>query len=428
VRIRSLRFLPIAALALGLVQSPAPDAAANEAAPAAIDLEALDKDRKQKAGQFQVDPRISRYLGAAAEAVDDGDPEEAKRLLNKLRPKRLNPYERALVYRMLAYIAYGADESAEAIEYFKKVLDEEMLPVRDEAKVRFNIAQLYASLQEWREVLSWLHSWLLYVEEPDPLGFYLMSIAHYQLEEFDDAIESAKRALELSKEPREAWMRLLAALYSQNQDWENATPVLEELVLRFPKKQYWVQLSLIYGARDDYRRSLAVQQVAYTQGLLTEDKELRRLARSYLYHDLPYPAAQVLDKAIKEGAVAADAQAYELLANSWIAAREYDRSYAPLRKAAERSPDGNLYMRLGQVRMQSEAWEEAAGYLEKAVEKGGLKNPGNAALLLGIAYYNDGRPDRARTAFESATQHESTSAAAKGWISHLETEAGNAGG
>ena len=153
--------------------------------------------------RYPVAQRISRYLAAAAKEVDADDPQEATRLLKKLRPKRLNPYERALVYRMLAHIAYGANESEEAIEYFVKFLEEEMLPIRDEARVRFNIAQLYASLQQWQEAIDWLNRWLLYVEEPNPLGFYLMGIAYYQLEEFDDAIAQTKRAVEFRPEPLE---------------------------------------------------------------------------------------------------------------------------------------------------------------------------------------------------------------------------------
>jgi len=230
------RLAPLALLALLVLQLPLRAIAADEAPHAAIDLDALRKDRAQKAGRYPVAPRISRYLGAAAKEVDAGDPQEATRLLQKLRPKRLNPYERALVYRMLAHIAYGANQSEQAIEYFVKFLDEEVLPVRDEARVRFNIAQLYLSLQQWQEAIDWLNRWLLYIEEPDPLGFYLMGIAYYQLEDFDAAIVQTKRAVEFPKEPRESWLRLLAALYSQKQDYENAAPVLEELVLRFPKK------------------------------------------------------------------------------------------------------------------------------------------------------------------------------------------------
>jgi len=270
-----------------------------------------------------------------------------------------------------------------------------------------------------------LNRWLLYVEDPDPLGFYLMGISFYQIEDFDAAIANAKKAVELSDEPPESWMRLLAALYSQKQDHENAALILEELVLRFQKKQYWVQLSLIYGAHEDYRRSLSVQQVAYAQELLTEDSELRRLARSYLYHELPYPAAQVLEKALEAGAVEPDSKAFELLANSWIAAREYQRSLDPLRSAAKLSENGNLYVRLGQVHMQREAWKEASVLLEKAVEKGGLKDPGNAELLLGIAYYNGAQVARARSSLLRARQHDSTRNAANRWITHLDTE-GNA--
>jgi tetratricopeptide (TPR) repeat protein len=412
----------LALLALLVLQLPLRAIAADEAPRAAIDLDALRKDRAKKAGLYPVAPRISRYLGAAAKEVDAGDPQEATRLLQKLRLNRLNPYERALVYRMLAHIAYGANESEQAIEYFLKFLEEEVLPIRDEARVRFNIAQLNLSLQRWQEAIDWLNRWLLYVDDPDPLGFYLMGISYYQLEDFDAAIVQTKRAVEFPKEPRESWLRLLAALYSQKKDYENAAPVLEELVLRFPKKQYWVQLSLIYGAHENYRRSLSVQQVAYAQGYLTEDKELRRLARSYLYHDLPYPAAQILEKALEDSAIARDSEALELLANSWIAAREYERSLGPLRNAAELSEDGNLYVRLGQVHMQSEAWSEASALLEKAIEKGGLEDPGNADLLLGIAYYNGAQIARARSYFLRARKHDSTRSAANRWITHLDTE------
>ncbi|MBW2398767.1 MAG: hypothetical protein JRG80_05790 [Deltaproteobacteria bacterium] len=422
MHVRTPRLVLLAVLTPMLLLAPLAEVGAAEAVKQEIDREALTKDRAQKAARNPVSPRISRYLAAAADAVDEDDPQEAKRLLNKLSMNRLNRYERVLVYRMLAYVSYGANESEEAIANFKKVLELEMLPVKDETKVRFYIAQLYASIQQWEKAIEWLKVWLTYAEEPDPLGFYLMGIAYYQLEDFDQAIAQAKKANELSPEPRESWLRLLAALYSREQDHANAALVLEELLLRFPKKPYWVQLSLIYGAKEDYRRSLAVQQVAYTQGFLTEDKELRRLARSYLYHDLPYPAAKVIEKAIEAGAMARDSESFELLANSWIAAREYERSITPLRTAADLSDNGNLYVRLGQVYMQREIWDEAWVLLEKAVQKGGLKNPGNADLLLGITLYNDTHVDRARTSFMRAMQHDSTRDAAKNWISHLDTE------
>jgi len=412
----------------GVLVAPTVSLAAEETGQAsgeaieAIDLEALGKDREKKRLLYPVSKRVKRYLRAAGNEVDENQPDEAKRLLDNLYMNRLNRYERALIYRMYAFVAHNAGNSKDAIRYFERFLGQEMLSIKEEARVRFQIAQLYASFEDWRKMIEWLNNWLLYVEEPDPLGYYLMGMAYYQLDEYDQAIESTLSAIGDGEDPKESWLRLLASLYSQKQDHASATPIFEELILRFPKKQYWVQLSLIYGARVDFRRALTVQQVAYVQGLLTTDKELRRLARSYLYHDLPYPAARVLEQGLEDGSITADARAFELLANSWITAREYKRSRTPLSKAAELSEDGKLYVRLGQVYMQDEDWAAASELLEKAVAKGGLDNLGNAHLLLGISYYNGDRARPARAAFRRARKHEKTKKDANSWITHLDTE------
>jgi tetratricopeptide (TPR) repeat protein len=420
MRARVDRFASLALVLWLALSGAAPARSADDAEP--IDLEALSIARKLRAAQFGVNTRVSRYLSKAQEASDAGNPEKGMALLDKLDMRRLNPYERAMVYRLKAYVAYAEGEFEVTIENFEKVLAEEVMSVEADNRIRFNIAQIHAALQKWKQVIPALERWFRYAPEPSPLAYYLLGISYYQLGKVDLSITNTEKAIDLSPEPAEGWLQLLAALYIQKEDYPRAVPILEELVIRFPKKAYWVQLSLIYGARDDYRHSLAAQQVAYLQGLLTDDKELQRLARSYLYHDLPYPAAKVLEKGIEEGTIPKDAKAYELLANSWIAAREYNRSLGPLLEAAEFSDDGKLFVRLGQVYLQREEWDEAAKRLQQGIEKGGLDKPGNAQLLLGIAYYNGNRVGPARAAFSRALQHESTRAEADRWIAHLATE------
>jgi tetratricopeptide (TPR) repeat protein len=172
---------------------------------------------------------------------------------------------------------------------------------------------------------------------------------------------------------------------------------------------------------------LAVQQIAYIQGLLEEDTELRRLARGYLYNDLPHPAALVLAKEMEAGTIESDGAAFELLANSWIAAREYDESLGPLQKAADLSENGNLYVRLGQVHMHREEWSDAVRLFQKAVARGDLKEPGNAHLLLGISHYNAESVARARASFARARKYEPSRRQADLWIDHIEREARQAG-
>lgn len=414
-------------LLLSLIVLPGVSTAADAPEEPAIDLARLDVSRRARQYQHPVSSRVNRYGTAAMETLSGGDAEAAKALLEKLNLRRLNPHERAQVHRLLGYMAYQVGDLELAVDRFALALDEEILSLRDDVELRFNIAQLHAAQSQWREVIASLDRWARYVEQRSPLSHYLMAIAYYQLNEPGPSILHAEKAVDLAPEPKEGWLQLLAALHVKNQDYKSAAPVLEELVMRFRKKEYWSQLSLIYGALDDFQGSLAVQQIAYLQDFLTEDKELRRLARGYLYNELPYPAARVLEEGIAGGAIEPDAKGYELLANSWIAAREYDASLEPLRQAADLSEEGNLYVRLGQVHMQREEWSEAVRLLGKAIAKGDLKEPGNVHLLLGISHYNDASVAHARASFARARKHEDTRSQADLWIEHLEREAQQAG-
>jgi len=382
-------------------------------------LETLREERTEELQRYFVRTLTQKRLNIAIEFLEEEQYTEAHEKLARLNFPRLNPYERAIAYRFLAYAAIGQQDTAAAIRYFQKVVEQQILPIDDEASVRFNVAQLYASINEWEKVDETLQEWFHYVERPNPVAYYLLAISHYQREQYDEALAPALKALELSNKPRERWLQLVAALHLTREDFDSAIPILEELVIHFTRKQYWVQLSLIYAVRGDYPYALQVQQLAYTQGLLTENDELRRLARSYLFQNLPYPAAHVLDRGLEEGRIDPDREALELLGNSWIAARDYEESIEPLQRAADLAEDGRLYLRLGQVRVQREDWKEATALIQKALEKGGLKDSGKAQLLLGISYYSDDRRESARTAFRRAQKHESTRTEAKAWLEHI---------
>lgn len=388
---------------------------------------ALNEERKKLRVKYPLRSRTSRLHLAATRALDEEKPEEALDILSKLTIARLNPVEAAGTYQLRAFASYQNGDPAAAIENFKNAIAQEAMLIEEEIGLRFNVAQLEAAQQNWPEVIEGLQAWFEYSVEDKPIAHYLLAVAYYQTEQPDKSLEEARIAVDLAEEPKEGWLTLLAALYVSKERFDEAIPVFEELVLRFPKKQYWVQLSLLWGARENYKHALAVQQLAYEQGFLDEGKELERLARSYLYHELPYPAAQVLQKGIDDGVIEPDVDSLELLSNSWIAAREYEKSLGPLSQAAEISEDGNLLIRLGQVYMQRENWSKAAELLERGIDRGGLDEPGNAQLLLGISFYNDARVERAKSSFDQAAKHEKVRQAAEGWIVHIDREQKAAG-
>jgi len=121
-------------------------------------------------------------------------------------------------------------------------------------------------------------------------------------------------------------------------------------------------------------------------------------------------------------ALRSDGGAQELLGNCWIAAREYAKAVVPLERAAELSPSGDLYVRLAQVEVQREDWQRATTALEHAIEKGGLSNPANAELLLGIAFYSRAKLEEAKAWFERAASDETYRAQAEGWLKQIDME------
>jgi len=392
------------------------------------------------AGYTIDDQRTAKRLNLVSEHLQADQYDEAEQVLNGMTLTRLNPYERSMVYQLYGYLSNGRDDYEKAAGYFEKSLEENALPPELATTMRFNIAQLYMALQRWRDAVATLERWFVETQEqgqkPNSNAYYTLAIAYYQmaLDEEDDslkdkALEPAKTAVELSSKPRERWLQLLLALYLEKKDYKGALPVLEQLVSLHSKKTYWLQLSAIYGELGMDQQSLAAQQLAYVQGLLVEDRELQRLAELYLYYELPYRSARVMQKGFEEEKIEPDDKSLELLANSLLAAKEYDTAMKPLTEAAELSEEGDLYMRLGQVYIQREEWEKASSALENALDKGGLQKPCNSQLLLGIAHYNDGNPGEANNWFRKARrdENEDCQTAAHRWMMHLERESQQGG-
>jgi tetratricopeptide (TPR) repeat protein len=261
--------------------------------------------------------------------------------------------------------------------------------------------------EKWREGAAALEEWFKTATNPNSAAYYLLAVAYYQQEDFNRALAPAKKAVELMDQakPNESWLSMLSALYLQREEYKEAIPVLQQLIAAAPdKKTYWMQLSSVYGQMEDYANALGIMQLAHNVGLVTEDSEVRRLADLLLFNDVPYRGAQVLESAIEKKIVNLDDKLYEKLANCWIAAGEYDKSIAPLQRAAEMSSSGDTFIRLGEVQVQREDWPAAIAAIQRGVDKGQLRDPGNAQLMLGIAHYSQKNFDQARPFFERARQ------------------------
>lgn len=362
-------------------------------------------------------------LNAAHAALEQEKYDEAESALAPMRTrKNLTDQEQALMWQALAYVHSARDQHDAAAEAFEQSLAAGGLPPEAALNITYNLAQLYVILERYERAVELFDVWFAATARPQASAHYMFAIAAMQLEQFAKALTHAEQAVAKSKTPRESYLQLSLALYFELKNYPKAAATLSELAAHFPKKIYWKQLSAVHAELDDNPKALATLEIAYFQGLLDEESELLNLAQLYLYNDLPAAAAKVMDEALAAGTVEGDAVAWQILADSWLQARERDKARAPLERAAELSSDGGLYVRLAQLHLGDEEWAAARRALQRALEKGGLRNPGQVQLLLGIAHAGERHWTEAERAFATAARHPETERTANAWIANLERE------
>jgi tetratricopeptide (TPR) repeat protein len=421
MHLRRIPLLASSILAIQLMPIPALAAVSGESAPTAAAAEAPAAPVMK--------PRTARIFSRVREALQNENFGEASEQLDKLVLRKASAYERAQASRLRGFIAYGQEQNAEAIDHLNAAIAEGGLPPADRSDTLFQVAQIQAGEKRWGDVIASLENWFRSVDRPNSVAYFMLALAHFQQGDVDAALLPAKKAVEIAQRPQATWMQLLLALHLTNRDYAAAAPVLARMLELYPNsgKDYWLQLSALYGAIDDPARSLGVLELAHRRGLLTEDRDLRRLLQLTLARGIPHRAARLFERELAEKNIAEDSESLELLSASYILARELDEADEPLARAAALAPDGDLWVRAGQIHMLQEEWSEAAVALRNALAKGGLENPGNVQLLLGIAYYNEKKLDAARSAFALAQRQAPTREQAEAWIEHIDRERAGAG-
>jgi tetratricopeptide (TPR) repeat protein len=371
--------------------------------------------------------RVFQALSKAQEQVEAENFTAARRELDQVRNiADLNSYERGQLLYFTGIIDYQQDNVAAAIRSFEQVIALEGLPSGFRADTMWALVQLAMSAEDYRKVLQYGNLWLKEAENPSGDPFYLLAVAHYQLEEFRKAVEMMDRAIGIAerdgKQAREDWYGLLRASYHALEDTRKLREVLELMVVRWPKKEYWIHLSSVYGELEQEAKQIAALETIYEAGWMDRENEILQLAQLYIMKDGGFKGAQLIEKGMSSGLVARNERNYRLLAQAYMQAQDDKRSIAPLREAAQRSSDGQLHAQLAQSHLNLYQYEECAEASRTALSRGGLTRADSANIVLGMCLMELQRFDQARNAFQAARADTRSRAAADRWLQFIDTE------
>ncbi len=340
--------------------------------------------------------------------------------------KALNSYELANVYNLYAFIYYTREDYAKALQAYENVVAQPDIPLAMEVNTKFTIAQLYFVQEQWQKGINALLEWFKLTENPNANAYVLLAQGYYQTKDYNKSLTNVEKAISMYKEkgklPKEQWYNLARFLYFEKNDINKTVDVLEELLTHYPKKQYWVQISHMYGEQKKEKQQLAAMETAYVQDMLDKGGEQVTMAYLYLNADVPYKAAKVMDKGLKNESIDPTSKNWEITGSAWRQSQELKKAIPAMEKAAAKSETGELYSRLGNVYLDNDQYKKAISAINKGLQRGGVKRPDSARLVLGMAYFNDKQYDKAREAFKAASRDERSSKYASQWIKYMDSE------
>ena len=179
--------------------------------------------------------------------------------------------------------------------------------------------------------------------------------------------------------------------------------MIEQQLAKEPNNKKLIHDALVvYVQAGENDKATALIEREHAQGLLTDETDYKLGAQLYDQADKPAKGAALLKEGIDKGVVKPSYEMYKLLGDSYALAQDDSNAIAAYTKASPLAKDGYVDYVRGNLMVQTDRAREAIEAIKQAIAKGGLKQPGQAYILLGDAYNQIDSMGEARAAWQKA--------------------------
>ncbi|MEM9670407.1 MAG: hypothetical protein AAF950_15910 [Pseudomonadota bacterium] len=359
------------------------------------------------------------YLDAENELTINDNPAAALIKLNELKAQELNCYEEGAALGLSAQIKIAQDDYLGAAKDLETSLNKGYIQGENRTPIMLSLSQIYFAEDQLQTGLKWMNQWMAAGGQPNRDQMWTLAAVYNKLEDNTEALKWAERVFEIDgpNANRQVY-DFLIFLYDANGQLAKKAQLLEVLLERNPNdRQLWDAIAGDYFKADDQRKAFEVQKAMYLGGILAKEDEIMRVVNFYNSFDVPFEAAQLLEKEMNAGRIDKNFEKLELLANLYQVAREHERAIPVIQQAAAINNSGEMYERLGRSYADLQEWDKAEDALSKALDTGGVKDRGLAWVQIGQSRYE--REDRpgAREAFRRANNR-----GGRGWLAFMDSE------
>ncbi|WP_440873824.1 tetratricopeptide repeat protein [Thalassotalea sp. PLHSN55] len=380
------------------------------------------KEEKKKRPTQLVGQSVGKKVAKAFELYSADDIDGALVVLLDIEAKK--DYDKAYVARFIAVMYATKGDEKKAIDYLKQAVAPDILNEGDHGEALKLLADLQMQGKDYKEALKNYQAWMDFTGKSDGNTWVKIGQAYSELKQLDKVIAPADKAIAAfgDKQNQNPYVLKIQSYYERKK-YKEAIDVLETVLQVFPEnKTWWTQLGMFHLLVEDYKSGLEVLSLAYKQGFLDKESQIKTLASLYSSNEVPHKAAMLLEKHIDSGLVTRDDSNVASLANAWHAALEIDKAAKYYGELAKMTNDAKYYRKQGMLLKQDEQFKKAIVALNKALEID-KKDAGRVHMSLAESYFYLENYKLAYSNIKKAQKDPKTKRAASGWVGFIKDTA-----
>lgn len=385
------------------------------------------QEEKKKRKTYLPSPTTGKKAGKAFELYSADDIDGALAILLEIDTSK--KYDRAYIDRFIAVMyATKGDHEKDAIKYLSQAVEPDILNEKDHAESLKLLGDLQMATKDYKGAIESYYAWMDFTGDSDANVWLKVANAQYTLKALDKVIEPADKAIAAfgDKPDRNPYILKVTSFYERKM-FKEAIEVLEVAVQVFPEeKAFWVQLGQFYTLVEDYNKALSTLSLAYKQGFVVRESEIKVLASLFAQSDVPYKSATLLEKHIEAGDIKRDDKNLSAMANAWHAALHIGKAAGYYDELAKMTNKAEHYRRSGSLYKQDEQFKKAIVNLNKALDLG-IKNQGRIHIAIAESHFYLEQFKQAYAAIKKAEKDPKTRKMARAWVSHIKDTAARKG-
>ena len=368
-----------------------------------------------------VRPEVGKPLQAAQAYVKQRNGRAAMAEIAKAEAvPNLTAYERQIIAQMKAAASSAAGDNDATIRNNMALLESGKVKGGEAVTLVQGIAVAHYNKKEYAEAARWTQRY--FKEGGTDASMRTVLLQSYYLGGDCNAVTKMLSGVEEgSKRASEEELQILANCYLKTRDNGGYVRTIEQLVIQYPKKQYWTDLLSRVQKKPGFsgRLGLDVYRLRLATGNLTEADDYFEATQLALQAGLPTEAKVFLDKGYEVKALGTGKEAerhgrLRALVEKNVAESQKNRSKDET--DAKAAKDGEDLLKVGQLYVYEGKGDKGIALMEQGIKKGGLKRPDDAKLRLGEAQIFAGKKSAGVQTLRDVKGNDGTADMARLWI------------